>query len=146
MPPRFDLTTSHLQAIAELLMGTAYADGDYDGHEAEQIGETLRELVAGQSLPPEVTRHLAAFDIDDFHMESSCAPLLGLDTLTKLAILRCVSTIAEADGVHALAETEFIQQLAKALGLDPKDVSDLTVEVVELKQAPTPPPLPPDAT
>ena len=73
------LDTTQLKHLAGLLMGMAYADGDYDGDEAKTIGTILRELIPGHELPSEVTSYLARFNFETLDInDSSRAPSTAL--------------------------------------------------------------------
>lgn len=134
-----NLTTEQIKHVAALLMGAAYADGDYDGHEAEAIGDILRGLVPDGELPVEVTGHLARFDIDEFDVVATCAALALDDQQAKLDVITLVSRVTDADGVHDLSESEYIEAVAAALGVDESLVDDHTIELIELS---SPPPIP----
>jgi uncharacterized tellurite resistance protein B-like protein len=134
-----NLTIDQIKHVAELLMGAAYADGEYDGHEAEAIGDALRKLVPDHELPVEVTGHLARFDIDEFDIATAVNAMGSLDNDTKVGIVSLVSDITDADGVHDLAESEYIHDVAQALGIDEKHYDHHTIELIEVA---TPPPIP----
>ncbi len=132
------LTIPQVCQVAELLLGAANADGDFDGHEAEVIGDILRSLVTGGALPSEVTGHLAQFDVDEMQINSSTEELRGLSEANREAILGLVVKVVEADEVHDLAEDEYIHQVAEALDVDETHYTQYTVDLIEI----IPPPLP----
>lgn len=132
------LTLTQICHVAELLLGAANADGDFDGHEAEAIGDILRDLVPGGSLPHEVTGHLARFDVDDLEVAKATAALLTLSVADREAILGLIVKVVEADEVHDLAEDEFIHEVAIALGVDETHYTQYTIDMIEV----VPPPLP----
>lgn len=132
------LDTTQLKHLAGLLMGMAYADGDYDGDEAMTIGTILRELIPGQELPSEVTSYLARFDIATLNIPDSCQALLPLNKAERGQLLGLISRVADADGVHDLEETAYIQAVGEALGASPGEYERWTIELI----FPEPPPLP----
>ncbi len=134
-----NLTIEQTKGLAELLMGAAYADGVYDGHEAEAIGDILRGLFPHEELPVEVTSHLATFDIDDFDLTNTCASMEPLGEEAKHKLLGLLSRVTDADGVHDLAETEYLHEVAQAFGLDEDEYDHHTIELIEIG---TPPPIP----
>lgn len=134
------LDIEQLKALAELLIGAAYADDDYDGHEAESIGDILRSLVPDGELPMEITGHLAMFDIDTFALGDACTRLGLQDATERRAILRLISEVTHADDVLDLAESEYIKRAGEALGASPEEYEDLTFDLVAI--AVTPPPVP----
>lgn len=132
------LTLTQVCHVAELLLGAANADGDFDGHEAETIGDILRSLVSDGSLPSEVTGHLAKFDVDELDVAKTCGELNGLSEGDREAILGMVVRVVEADEVHDFAEDEFIHVVANALHVDETHYTQYTVDLIEI----VPPPLP----
>ena len=136
------LDHEELKHVASILMGAAHADGDYDGHEAEAIGDILHELLGQDQLPEDLADHLAAFHPDTFDLQASCAAL-GLQTRTdRTTLLALVDRVTEADTVHSIAESDYIERVGQAIGARPEEYDDLTVDVLELTG---PPPLPPEA-
>ena len=125
--------------VAELLLGAAHADGEFDGHEAEAIGEILRQLVPDATLPVEVTGHLAQFDVDDLDVTQTARELRSMSEQERLAILNLVVRVVDADQVHDMREDDYIERVAIALGVDAKHYEQFIVEIIEI----TPPPLPP---
>ena len=134
------LDTNQLKHLAALLMGMAYADGDYDGKEAQAIGEALRQLVPGQELPSEVSGHLARFDAASFSIEESCQALVPLTQDERAILLSLIGKVADADGVHDLEESDYMRAVGAALGASPKEYASWVIEVM----IPQPPPLPGD--
>ncbi|MEM1349593.1 MAG: TerB family tellurite resistance protein [Myxococcota bacterium] len=135
---RFNI--DQLKILSELLLGAAHADGDFDGHEAETIGDILRAHVPEEELPHEVTRHIAHFNAESFDLELACT-LLGVSSSgERRGVLRLVSEVTHADDVLDLAENEYIVQVAKALGASPEEYEDLTFEILPIEVVP--PPLP----
>lgn len=137
-----NLSLQQVCHVAELLLGAAHADDDFDGHEAEAIGDILRSLVPGGELPVEVTRHLASFDLDEFDAEATCSHFAQLDEAARQGILSLVVKVTEADGVHDLSESDYIHRIAEAFGVDQTHYSQFTVDIIEIEHTP-PPPLPP---
>ena len=136
------LNLSQICHVAELLLGAANADGDFDGHEAETIGDILRSLVPGEALPNEVTSHLAQFDVDELDLNASATPLRALPEDARQAILKLIVQVVDADEIHDMAEDRYIKQVAEALNVDESHVDQFTVDIIEITDIPTPPPLP----
>ncbi len=136
---KLHLNVDQLAALAELLMGAAYADGDYDGHEAEMIGDTLRALTPSHELPEQVTGRLARFDEATFDPTLACQTLGLNDATQRQAVLALVSKVIEADGVHDLAETAYLERVGHALGASEEELAEHILEII-LEDGP--PPLP----
>ena len=141
MTQQLVLDTAQLKHLAELLLGAAYADGDYDGHEAEAIGGILRAQVRDGELPEEVTGHLASFDIDTFSVDTA-AQGMGLEGAEqRRAVLQLISEVTHADDVLDHDESEFIRVVGRALGAAPEEYEDFTFDLVTI-QVTSPPPIP----
>ena len=134
------LDTEQLKFLAELLLGAAYADGEYDGHEAEAIGDILRKQVRDGELPVEVTGHLAGFDVDEWSVAAACSAL-GLEgSEQRRAVLQLISEVTHADDVLDHDESEYIRVVGEALGATPSEYEDLTFELTI--EVGSPPPIP----
>ncbi len=141
MTQKLVLDTQQLKHLAELLLGAAYADGDYDGHEAEAIGDILRGQVHDGELPAAVTGHLAGFDIDELVVEDAAAGLALGEANERRAVLQLISEVTHADDVLDHEESEFIRVVGRALGAAPEEYEDLTFDLVTI-QVSSPPPIP----
>lgn len=141
MTQQLVLDTQQLKHLAELLLGAAYADGDYDGHEAEAIGGILRAQVREGELPEEVTGHLAAFDIDAFSVDEAAKGMSLDGAEQRRAVLQLISEVTHADDVLDHDESEFIRLVGRALGAAPDEYEDLTFDLVTI-QVTSPPPIP----
>lgn len=132
------LREDQIVSLAGLLAGVASADGDFDVFEAEEIGDILIELVAGDEVPLEASRLLAMFDYDEFSVEHACANLELTDQREKDAIVSLLMRVVHADDVAHAKENAFILRVATQLGAHFEEVDlDDVIEIV------TPPPLPP---
>ena len=135
---RLELNEEQLKRLAELLMGAAHADGDYDGDEAEAIGDVLHELMEGMAVPNAVTAHLARFDVEALDLEAACAPLRFGEAPARRALLALISHVLDADGILTTEESEYIKRVGQAIGAQPAEYRDLTLELTIV----VPPPLP----
>lgn len=132
------LDSEGLKHLASILMGAAYADGDYDGSEAEAIGDILCELVGADNFPDVVGEHLSNFDATSFDLETSARALAFESPRERQALLKLVAQVTEADDVLDLAESNYIHKLGGIIGASDAELDDYTIaiEIVE------PPPLP----
>lgn len=131
------IDSDQLSTLAEVLLGAAYADADYDGREAEVITSILSELVKDGRLPDEVEMKLTSFNEDSFDVEGACGTL-NFNAKQRHAVFGLLARVVEADDVHDLSESMYITRVAKALGAKPEEYSEYVVEFIEV----TPPPLP----
>ena len=138
------------QALTDLLLGAAFADDHLDDREAERVQELLAYMLDGK-IPPALDAQIDTFDAKTFDVKKTAAVFKGDSAADRAHLLSLVAAVHEADDTHDLAEDEFLQKLAAALGLPASALGGLTVkvEVEELKtrykKATTPPPLPPGA-
>jgi uncharacterized tellurite resistance protein B-like protein len=126
---RLELGTEQLKRLAELLMGAAHADGDYDGDEAEAIGDILHELMEGVPVPNAVTAHLARFDVDTLDIPAACALLRSSERPARRAILALISHVLDADGMLTDEESDYIKRIGQAIGAHIDEYRDLTLDL-----------------
>lgn len=133
MADKLQLNNRQLKRLAELLMGAAHADTMYDGDEAEAIGDILRGVVAPQGLPPEVTSHIARFDVDDLDLIAAGQDLALNTPGERAAIFALLMKVIDADEIHDQAESAFLRRVGQALGADPSEYEHLTFEIVAIE-------------
>jgi uncharacterized tellurite resistance protein B-like protein len=138
------------QALCDLLLAAAFADDHLDDREAERVQELLAYML-GDKVPAELESQIDAFDAKAFDLAKTAAVFKGDSTEDRTHLLSLVAAVHDADDELDLAEDDFLQNLATALGLPASAVGGMTVkvEVEELKtrykKATMPPPLPPGA-
>ncbi len=137
MKESIQLDERQLEALCDLLMAAAHADGEFDGLEAGEISDVLSEIIA-DDLPAGLSTRLSRFVAADFVLADAVAPMLSLSKPDKLAVLGLVTRIIEADDVHDLAEADFLKAVAMALDCSVTDVAAQTFSVEII----SPPPLP----
>ena len=131
------LDERQLEALCDLLMAAAHADGEFDGLEAGEISDVLAELIVDE-LPAVLSTRLSRFSVDAFDLGHAVEPLLTLKKPDKLAVLGLITRIIEADDVHDLAEADFLRAVALAMDCAVADVALHTFKVEII----SPPPLP----
>lgn len=130
---------AQLKALSELLLGVAYADGDYDGTEAAIIGDVLRQLVVDDILPTEVSMHLSSFNVEALSIADATARLNLEGKDERSGIISLMLKVADADGVYDCAESDYITEVANALGASADEKSEFAIEII---YSPEPPPMP----
>jgi uncharacterized tellurite resistance protein B-like protein len=136
-----NLDVEQLLCLASILLGAAYADGSYDGAEAEEIGDILHDLIEDDSFPDQLADHIDTFDLDAFELDSVVDALSLEDDEERQAVLALVHRVTEADDVHDLEESDYIERLADLMGVEDEYYDDYIVDVIEVVE---PPPLPDD--
>ncbi len=142
---RGKLDLGQLRVVADILMGAAHADGQFDGDEMDMIGKVLVTLLGGEALPDEIVAHLEAFDADAFDLAKTVEALELRGPNDRKALLGLVGKVTDADDVHDLREDEYIRRLAELLGAPDEELAGLTVEIEWIESLEQPPPLPPEA-
>jgi uncharacterized tellurite resistance protein B-like protein len=134
--------------MCELLLGAAYADGEFHKQENVEIRALLIEL-AGE-MRVEVEACIASFEPNTFDMSSVIGVFRDDPEEERRKLLVLVSTVIEADDEIDLAENEYLRKLASALVLPQSALEGLIVdvEIEEVKETfhavrKGPPPLPP---
>jgi uncharacterized tellurite resistance protein B-like protein len=112
-----------LGALAELMLGAAWADGSKAAVEVIAIAEQLKEFVETTSLPTHVSRLMDGFDPATFDPASACALLRLDDNDDRLAVISLLARVVGADKVLHPAEQDYLDKVATALGLDPKSLT-----------------------
>lgn len=138
----FEVNEEELTLVADVLMGAAHADGDYDGREAMQIRKILAELVGEENMPAQLGTHLKDFDIEAFDLDATVSQLHLSGPDDRRGLLALVARVTDADQVHDLQESDYIRAVAEAIGAEASEYEDLTVELVWLSGLGEPPPIP----
>jgi uncharacterized membrane protein YebE (DUF533 family) len=133
--------------LCELLLGAAYADGQFHKQEKTEIRALLTEL-AGE-MRVEVEACIASFEPDKFKLESIIGVFRDDSEEERKKLLLLASTVIEADDEIDLSENAYLRDLAIALAL-PKSALDglvVDVEIEEVKETfnavrKGPPPIP----
>lgn len=131
-----------LIALVDLLMAAASQDGHVDEEEFAVIQGYLEEMgLVDEEDRSDLDEHMSEFDIDEFDLEGTLAELGELDDDERAAVIALLEMVEEADGVIDLGESDFIAQVALALGASQDEVDQLSVEILD-DDLPEPPPLP----
>ena len=137
---------ANLMAVADILLGAAYADGTGDGSEILAVRDLLKEITGEKELPEELEKRVSTFTVKSFDLAKSANAFKESPKITPRRMLELCATIRDADGEHDLAEDDYIKKVGKALGLAEADYKDLTldydVEEVKAAFAAKPPPTP----
>jgi uncharacterized tellurite resistance protein B-like protein len=136
------------EAVAQLLMGGAYADDHLDGAELEQVGTLLRRVTGQTELDPRLQSCLDSFDKDSFEIGEAASVLQGESMAAKRKVLELIVAVHEADDSWDFSEDDYVRQVGAALGLAASDYADLVVGDMAIESGGfvvLPPPLPVDS-
>lgn len=137
--------------IADLLMGAAHADSHLDGRELETVKQLLAKIMGEDELSAEMGERVKEFDPSGFDPVAVVREL-GLETDgEKRHLIELVAAVHDADEELDFSEHEYLERVAKALGLPPEAYGDLSLEILSMEHLAeagadlikaTPPPIP----
>lgn len=139
-----------IDVIIDLLLGAAYADEQLRGSEEESVRKLLAGLLGAGELPAAVEDRIAAFTPEGFDLAATAEDFAADPPINKRKLLELVAAVTDADGESAFAEDDYLRRLGLAVGLEPEEFADLTLdyEVEELRPnlaaLRSPPPIPKD--
>lgn len=134
-----------LNAIADILMGAAYADGRLHGREEAVIRKVLGDLFGPDGiLPVELDARLRDFKKETLDLPSCTAVFHEDKVPVRRMLLEVIASVNESDDELDLDEDGYLKQVAEALKMPADSYSDLAlrIEVSDLKDLllpPTPP-------
>lgn len=129
-----------LGAMADVLLGAAYADGQRDEDERAVVRAILCDMLNRSRLGAVLEARLEAFDPARFDVREACRRLSLPTAGERRLLLSMVAEVTDADGAHHLDEDAYIRVVAEAIGASREEFDDLTVEVVSVEPAGPPPP------
>jgi len=143
-------TDSRFLVLTDLLLGAVYADARLAGEEKTAVRRLLAEVLGSQRFPLDVALRIQNFDPSAFDLEASAGSFLADPAVQKRHLLELVAAVFDADREVDFAEDAFMRALAEAIGMEPSEYADLTLEY-ELEDArevaelivSIPPPIPP---
>lgn len=129
-------------ALADLLLGAAYADGTFDGSERQAIERVLGDRV-GVPLPAVLAEHVATFDPATLDIPAAVARLGLTGAADRRGLLALVASVTDADDIHDFSEDAYLNRLADAAGADEDERRGITLDFIwDLSLVP--PPMPQD--
>ena len=135
--------------ITDLLLGAAHADNHLRGSEVHAVRKLLTQLLKTMALPDEVDARIKEFPSATFDVSQTAKSFAADPPENKRKLMELVAAVAEADKEHDFAEDDYMRALGAALGLQPADYKDLTLDyemdelqasMVGLRATPPPPP------
>jgi len=141
---------SLIPAVADILMGAAYADERLHGREALLIKSKMAELLATDEISDDLEDRLRNFRPEKFELCNTVERIMPLDKPTRRKIIELVAEVNAADGELDLNEDAYLRAVGDALGLEPAEYKDLALEFVDSSPVPPtpsctpsePPPIP----
>lgn len=137
-----------INAIADLLLGAAYADDHFHDREKQTIHKLLERLSGGE-MPDSVMQQIETFDASGFDVAKRAGEFASASAVAKRKLLNLIVSVHEADKEFDLAEDDYLKAVADAIGAGASELSGLTLEyeVEDLKDdlaavRAVPPPIP----
>jgi tellurite resistance protein len=128
-PPVASLDVPVITALVEVLMLSAWADGEFSQAERAHLDERIQRLSAGR-LDALAIAQMRADIAEQIALEGRDARLAAVrrafpnPSERKVALAHAVR-MAAADGVVRTSEREFLTELADVLELNPEDAVSL---------------------
>jgi uncharacterized tellurite resistance protein B-like protein len=117
-------------AVADLLMGAAYADSKLAGEEKAAVRRLLREVLGAPSLPIDLDFHIDEFKPETLDVGDLGAQFASDTPAVKRRLLELLAAVHAADSEHDFVEDEYLQRVGAAIGLDAKSYEDLTATIL----------------
>ncbi len=118
-----------VEAVADLLVAAAMADGGVDRKERQALYRLLKEFLDVVALPSWLEKRLMEFDEREFLLEEAAARLEKLTEEQKRHVLEMVRVLCDSNDAYDLEEERFMLSLTMALGLSEDVVEDLVLRV-----------------
>ena len=117
--------------VADLLMGSAYADDKLDGQEKVAVRRLLRETLGVATLPMDLEFRIEEFKPATLDLGEAGAAFAGEPLEIKRRLLELLAAVHEANDEYDFAEDEYLARVGAAMGLDESHYQDLLAIVLE---------------
>lgn len=109
--------SNQLEAIADLMLGVAYADGTFDRSEAAAIRDGLAVFDRIRGLSTVVQERVQTFSPTTFDLTAATAAIRFNGLSDKRVLLELVRDVLDADNIRDHRETSYFFAVAQALNL-----------------------------
>jgi uncharacterized tellurite resistance protein B-like protein len=117
--------------IADLLMGSAYADQHLTGQEKAQVRKLLREILGTSNLPLDLDFRIEEFDPSAFDLTKAAAAFSDDPPELKRKLLDLLSAVHAVDEEFDLAEDAYLRKVGLAMGLPEERFRDLAAVIID---------------
>jgi uncharacterized tellurite resistance protein B-like protein len=114
--------------IVDLFLGAMYADHRFADEEKRAVTRMLCDLICKPELPPELARHVEAFDPESFDLAATARDFVSDPPMNRRRLLELVAQLCVSDGELDLEEDEYLHRLARALGMEPSEYEDIVLD------------------
>lgn len=112
-----------LAAIAEILLGAAYADGKASVSEHSALAAVLTGFFGHKDLPEAVRARIQSFDPKAFDLATALQRLTVKTPDDRVQLLGLVSRVVDADARLAKGEEDYLRKLAGLIGATPEELA-----------------------
>jgi uncharacterized protein (DUF697 family)/tellurite resistance protein len=123
------------EAVLTIALLAAFADGNKDEREREEI-KRIAESLAGEAHVPQWSLLYQSVLLKRVNVAQAAAALT--DPAHRQLAYEMAVCVCDADAVASEAEQKFLQELRSALGLDSKQTAVIEREAAALTEAPLP--------
>ncbi len=116
-----------IEAVSDLLVAAALADGGVDRKERQALYKLLKEFLDVVTLPSWLEKRLHEFDESAFRLEDAALRLQELSGEQKRHVMEMVRVLCDSNDAYDLEEERFMLSLTVALGLNSEEVEDLVL-------------------
>lgn len=109
-----------LAALAQLMLGAAWSDGEKVAVEIIAIAEQLKDFVETRSLPAYVSQVMDEFEPATFDPATACSELRIESYEDRMAVMKLLARVVSADRIIHPGEQAYLKKVAGAVGLDPE--------------------------
>jgi hypothetical protein len=121
---------SQLKHVVDILMAATHADADSNASEHAVVRAVIAEHAKTPQERAALEKRMHRFRLASFSLRSAAAGL-GLRTaVERKAILALVNRLNDGDAVFDSRESDFLVELARAMGAKREEYAGLTIELV----------------
>jgi uncharacterized tellurite resistance protein B-like protein len=117
-----------LGVVTDLLLGAAHADTRLAGQETTSVRQLLRQLTTDAGLLAAAEARFSTFSKAKLDVKKAAAQFNADPLVTKRQLLELIARVTMADEELDFDEDAYLQSVAKALGMQPEEYSDLTLD------------------
>lgn len=129
------MNASEQEAVLTIALLAAFADGNKDDREREEI-KRIAESLAGEAGAPQLAQIYQSVLLKRVNVSQAAAALT--DPTHKQLAYEMAVCVCDADAVASDAEQKFLKELRTSLGLDSQQTSQVEKEAAALADAPLP--------
>ncbi|MFO0746384.1 MAG: TerB family tellurite resistance protein [Myxococcota bacterium] len=107
---------AELVALAELMLGAAYADGKATWPERSALASVLSGFFGHKDLPPVVSARIQTFDPKTFDVEATVKRVTVRTAEDRTQLLGLLSRVTDADARLNRGEEDYLRKVAALIG------------------------------